>query len=60
MKTTPQRDLFEERFKKFEHTCFEVYFDIQVYDVDPDHVGIAIWINMGYIRCAFITVNNVR
>lgn len=50
MKDNPKLNIFEARFKPFEHTCYEVFFDIKVFDADVDLLGIELWVNMGYIN----------
>jgi hypothetical protein len=49
MRSNTKRDIFEARFKTFEHTSYEVFFDIKVSDADVDLLEIELRINMGYL-----------
>jgi hypothetical protein len=48
MRQNPTRNIFEERFISFEHTCNEVYFDIKVSDADDNLIQIELWLNIAY------------
>jgi len=50
MNSSPKRDIFEARFSPFEHTCYEVFFDIKISDADDNLLEIELWINMGYLN----------
>jgi hypothetical protein len=50
MLKNPKRDIFEARFKPFEHTSYEVFFDFKVSDADVDLLEIELWINMAYLN----------
>lgn len=50
MKSNVQRDIYKERFEPFEHICYEVYFEIKVFDVASDELEVELWLNMAYIK----------
>lgn len=50
MKSNTKRDIFEARYKPFEHTSYEVFFDIKVSDADVDVLEIELWINIAYLK----------
>ncbi len=50
MKNNTKRSIFEERYKPFEHTSYEVFFHLKISDADVDLLEIELWINMAYLN----------
>jgi len=50
MRINSERDIFKPRFELFVHTCYEVFFDLEISDADTELLEIGLWLNMGYIN----------
>jgi hypothetical protein len=59
MRSNPQRDIIEARLKPFEHTCYEVFFDIKVIDADDDLLEIEYGLIWGISKITAVIIQEL-